>query len=424
MSDNTGPSTLYEVLGVEETATTEEIKRAYYRLVRKHRPDEDPETFKSIKEAYEILSDAGRRREFDQMRAFGSQVSELTAQATQILDKDPGAAIRLLKRAVVLAPDLVMPRVLLGQAHIRVEEYWHAEAEFRRAIDADPKEPFLYYNLGGCLWMQEKHTEAEAALNKALTLNPHYHDALLLLSQVHETAGHPDKAISILEQAIQLDRSEDFGDFDTLLRMLTIYVVHEKESAAYATVKRLKNIIPEDEDAAHYAMACIHDLAINFYRAQNYSGAYTVIQMAYHPRFTDRGLIDSVFHVRQQCELMAQGEKSLQDESIVKPLRSMLYARYFSKEDEIDQQWMEATMGMLTQECRMNTEGVRRSIGRLKTDYPRVANDLSDFLSDVNKMIPGAPPRAAGSASKGGCAVWIAMALALGFGGIALAAIR
>lgn len=62
----------YEVLGVERTAEAEEIKRAYRRLAMKHHPDRNPgdaqaeAKFKEAAEAYEVLSDDGKRRIYDQ----------------------------------------------------------------------------------------------------------------------------------------------------------------------------------------------------------------------------------------------------------------------------------------------------------------------------------------------------------------------
>jgi len=61
----------YEVLGVSRTAPDREIKRAYRHLARKYHPDVNPgkknaETaFKEVNEAYEVLSDAKKRREYD-----------------------------------------------------------------------------------------------------------------------------------------------------------------------------------------------------------------------------------------------------------------------------------------------------------------------------------------------------------------------
>lgn len=59
----------YKLLGLEKTATEAEIKRAYRKLAHQHHPDKgggDEKKFKEISEAYQVLSDPEKRKQYDQ----------------------------------------------------------------------------------------------------------------------------------------------------------------------------------------------------------------------------------------------------------------------------------------------------------------------------------------------------------------------
>lgn len=63
----------YETLGVQPSASQEEIKKAFRSAAMKHHPDRggDEATFKSINHAYETLGDSNKRAQYDAMRAGG-----------------------------------------------------------------------------------------------------------------------------------------------------------------------------------------------------------------------------------------------------------------------------------------------------------------------------------------------------------------
>lgn len=58
----------YAVLGIAHTASPEEVKKAYFALVRQHPPEKDPEAFKRIRAAYEQLRDPAQRQQTDLLR--------------------------------------------------------------------------------------------------------------------------------------------------------------------------------------------------------------------------------------------------------------------------------------------------------------------------------------------------------------------
>jgi DnaJ-class molecular chaperone len=65
----------YEILGVEKSATADDIKRAYRKLASKNHPDKGGDTarFQEIQTAYDTLSDPQRRQHYDMMGQAGPQ---------------------------------------------------------------------------------------------------------------------------------------------------------------------------------------------------------------------------------------------------------------------------------------------------------------------------------------------------------------
>jgi len=81
-----GARDYYQTLGVKREASTEEIRKAYRKLARKHHPDLNPgdkvaeERFKQVQEAYDVLKEPKKKKMYDQYGFYSESGNPAAAQ--------------------------------------------------------------------------------------------------------------------------------------------------------------------------------------------------------------------------------------------------------------------------------------------------------------------------------------------------------
>jgi molecular chaperone DnaJ len=87
----------YETLGVKKSASAEDIRKAFRKLARKYHPDVNPgdkgaeEKFKALSEANDVLSDAKKRKIYDQVGFYSDNIDPATAEAYARGGGQPGS---------------------------------------------------------------------------------------------------------------------------------------------------------------------------------------------------------------------------------------------------------------------------------------------------------------------------------------------
>ena len=85
----------YNILGVPQTATDDDIKKAYRKLAMQYHPDKNPgkekwanEKFKEINEAYGVLGNVDKRKQYDQFGTTGDASDVFNSHTTQSTVED------------------------------------------------------------------------------------------------------------------------------------------------------------------------------------------------------------------------------------------------------------------------------------------------------------------------------------------------
>lgn len=376
--------TLYDALGVAETASADEIKQAYYRLVRQYRPTEYPDDFARFSEASRVLTDTRRRGEYDQHRRSGRRVQVLLDQAAAALDKDSQKAINLLKNAIALAPDMARPRHLLAHVLMKVEDYQTAERQYRWLIKESPRDETLRYRLARCLQLQNRFSEAERELLNALKLNPAYFDALMLIARIYETTGHHQAAIDLLERAIANDGRESFADFEAFQRLLIFWVANGNGDEIKRTANRILAIIPADEERANRAAERLLQRAGEFHGRTEYAVATMLAEIASRIEGALPELRDEAAAFVHHIAVTKEAALACADPLFEGSLREFIHIKYLDRASEsMRRQKIENLFQGFQRDIQTDARTLGGAIDYLRREYPNVAADQNAVLQEL-----------------------------------------
>jgi superkiller protein 3 len=96
-------------------------------------------------------------------------------------------------------------RLADGEKHLEAGEWEAAEAEFRRAIEADARSAVAYSKLGVSLVHQRRLDDAGQAFSRAVAIDPKYAPAWSNLGNIHREAGQTEQALEAYQRAIAAD---------------------------------------------------------------------------------------------------------------------------------------------------------------------------------------------------------------------------
>ncbi|GHU61446.1 hypothetical protein FACS189445_3440 [Spirochaetia bacterium] len=191
----------YQTLGVEKTAGDEEIKRAYFSMVRKFQPGSFPEKFKEIRTAYETLRDTQKRAEYDAVGELPPSMAPLFNEA-QWLDHQGrrSKAAELYQTILKRYPELDNVREQYAKSLTMDQKTGKAADVWEELCRRNPSNAVYSEELAECYFDRGWHKKAETEVKRTIALDPSSLDGWSLLINCVAVKGR-----NVLDRGIVVD---------------------------------------------------------------------------------------------------------------------------------------------------------------------------------------------------------------------------
>ena len=176
----------YEQLGLEQTASKDDIKRAYFRLARQFTPEKNPEEFILIRQAYEELSDDTKKSDYDEalkeLKSVPGEVASVILEAERMREK------RLLVDAVDLLEQM-QKKYHNNEAVSNTLQYYMC---------------IVYLDMG-------KSGKAAGIAEKLVKKDPNNSKYLILAAAACKERGWMSKAETYAKRAINAESDDEYA---------------------------------------------------------------------------------------------------------------------------------------------------------------------------------------------------------------------
>jgi tetratricopeptide (TPR) repeat protein len=152
-------------------------------------------------------------------QGFQSLGEVLYAQSLQTLQKDASQARKAFEKALEINPDFLAAIDSLTELDIAAKDFDHALKRVNFYAEKYPKSPLPPLLLGKIFFLQQRNDEAEAAVKKAIALEPEFLLAHRILAKFYNDTKQVDKAIEQLESLVAKDKE----DIASLIQLGMLY---------------------------------------------------------------------------------------------------------------------------------------------------------------------------------------------------------
>ena len=221
----------YEVLGLSEGASHAEIKKAYFKLVRKYTPEKDPETFREIREAYEYLKNVREEKGPSFPRPADPWAGRMLDNILRWEKSGDAEMFRdACEEAVNYYPDEIQFHFLMGVAQRRAGNTGKSVKTFENLVKREPENKWFQRELALSYQERGYTRKAAPAFEKALEMGCRDTDFILSASLSFKELGWYAKAQALLWDLANSERHWSREELPELLDAVAGLIVSSQQT--------------------------------------------------------------------------------------------------------------------------------------------------------------------------------------------------
>lgn len=324
----------FELLGVAENVSEQDLKRSFMRKVRKHPPHSDPDGYRALRLAYDTLRDEDARRAYVADLHSGGQLGSLTEQVDVHFHEECwDEAIQLLKRMLVLDPDNLDARYRLAMAYKRAEDLAQARKTLEKLVRLAPATS-LYTTSLGHAYLESYNDEedgewldkAEHCFHEAVAASGEDSGGYLGIAEARVERELYDEAIHWCNKAIEADGVVDFEDFEAFFLICRIHIFAGRTEGIPAVTDRIVGIL-HDEDTQMFAASLFTRNALQLVRMLALEPANAFADAARRVAPEANPFTEALDFIEQVTLLQREWKAIEDDESILAAVRLLVHNR-------------------------------------------------------------------------------------------------
>ncbi|KYH35261.1 chaperone protein DnaJ [Clostridium tepidiprofundi DSM 19306] len=374
----------YEILGINKEASKSEIKKAYFKMIRKFPPDIYEEEFIEIREAYETLSNEKTKEEYDLLIRVSGVVREKFELAKELMSEgDIIGAIDLLEDIEKEYPNILVHKLLLGEAYMLNGNTGKAIKLYKRLVKKEPKNAAFRGHLANAYLERGFNRKAVKEYEKAIEIDEDNISFWLGLASAYIVSKRLCKAEDVLNRAIDLGKKNGWDLSVFYYNLILKEFVMDNEEKLIEYLDKLIELFGESEgtkdDVAWQLVGIGQYMAL----AGHVDYAELIIDKAYKLSQNDKNIKKIKKELSVYNNLSDEYEIMIEDDEIPDEIKGIISSKILPM--PVLEKLGYDEMVILAHKANMcgNFEVMKNSIKKLKIKYPKLYKVEEKFFRDI-----------------------------------------